>query len=416
MHVLLLSHYFPPETNAPASRTYEHARRWVAESGTDVTVVTNQPNHPTGVLFPGYRNRWLTAEVKDGIEVRRVKTFLAPNVGFLRRSLSYLWYMVAAFFGALRVPRPDVVVATSPQFFCAVAGWLVSRRHRCPFVFEVRDLWPDSIVTVGAMRRGLAIRLIERIEMFLYRQAHAVVVVTDAFRDNLKARGVPDSKITVLKNGVDLEFFQPRSAPEQLRRELGAEGRFVVSYIGTLGMAHALDGIVEVADRLRDEKDILFLLVGDGAEQERIERSVAARQLPNVRLVPGVSKAKVLDYYALTDLGLVTLRDKALFRAVLPSKVFELMAMARPILCTVQGECRALLTEAGAAVFADPEDVSGMADAVVRIQGQPELRQRMGLAGRAFVTAHFDRNRLAHDYLELLQRVVSSREQGLKGE
>ncbi|MGC8991665.1 MAG: glycosyltransferase family 4 protein, partial [Verrucomicrobiia bacterium] len=368
MHILFLSHYFPPETNAPASRTYEHARRWVQKDGIRVTVVTNHPNHPNGVLFPGYRNRWLTIEERDGISVRRVKTFVAPNAGFLRRTLNYVWFMVAGFIGATRVAKPDVVVATSPQFFCAVAGWVASCWHRCPFVFEVRDLWPDSIVTVGAMRRGVVIRALERLELFLYSQAEKVVVLTDAFRENLLKRGVPAEKIAVIKNGVDLSFFRPRSMPAMLRQELGLEGRFVVSYIGTLGMAHAVDRIVEVADLLRAEQDLMFVLVGDGAERKRVENMVREKRLTNVRVLPGVSKESVCDYYAVSDLGLVTLRNKELFRTVLPSKVFEWMAMARPILCAVQGECRALLSAAGAAVFAEPEDVKGMAEAILRLR------------------------------------------------
>lgn len=369
-------------------------------------MVTNHPNHPNGVLFPGYRNRWLTIEERDGISVRRVKTFVAPNAGFLRRSLNYVWFMVAGFIGATRVAKPDVVVATSPQFFCAVAGWVASRWHRCPFVFEVRDLWPDSIVTVGAMRRGFVIRALEKLELFLYSKAEKVVVVTDAFRENLLKRGVPAEKIAVIKNGVDLDFFRPRPVPAMLRQDLGLEGRFVVSYIGTLGMAHAVDRIVEVADLLRAEQDLMFVLVGDGAERKRVENMVQERRLANVRVLPGVSKESVCDYYAVSDLGLVTLRNKELFKTVLPSKVFEWMAMSRPILCAVQGECRALLSAAGAAVFTEPEDVKSMAEAIVRLRKDQEQMRRMGESGRAFVERHFDRDRLALGYLDLLESVV----------
>lgn len=369
-------------------------------------MVTNHPNHPDGVLFPGYRNRWLTIEERGGISVWRVKTFLAANAGFVRRTLNYVWFMVAGLIGATKVAQPDVVVATSPQFFCAVAGWLASRWHRCPFVFEVRDLWPDSIVTVGAMRRGVVISALERLELFLYSKADKVVVVTDAFRENLLQRGVPAEKIAVIKNGVDLSFFRPRSAPAMLRQELGLEGRFVVSYIGTLGMAHAVDRIVEVADLLRAEKDLMFVLVGDGAERKRVEQMVREKRLTNVRVLPGVSKELVCDYYAASDLGLVTLRNKELFRTVLPSKAFEWMAMARPILCAVQGECRALLSKAGAAVFAEPEDVKGMAEAILRLRKDQDKMLRMGESGRAFVEEHFDRDRLALDYLDLIESVV----------
>jgi hypothetical protein len=173
MHVLFLSHYFPPEVNAPASRTFEHARQWVADPGVRVTVLTNHPNHPNGVLYPGHRNRWFQREVMAGIDVVRVRTLLAANAGFLLRTLSYLFYMVAAILGSFAVRKPDLVIATSPQFFCAVAGYVVSRLRRRPFIFELRDLWPDSIVAVGAMRPSLAVRLLEKLELFLYHRAGA---------------------------------------------------------------------------------------------------------------------------------------------------------------------------------------------------------------------------------------------------
>ncbi|MCX8108157.1 MAG: glycosyltransferase family 4 protein, partial [Verrucomicrobiae bacterium] len=320
-------------------------------------------------------------------------------------TVNYAWFMVAGFLGAIGAGKPDVVVATSPQFFCAVAGWMASRWHRCPFVFEVRDLWPESIVTVGAMRPGLGIRALEKLELFLYGQAKRIIVVTDAFRENMVSRGVPGEKIIVIKNGVDLDFFRPGDGCGPLRKELGAEGKVIVAYIGTLGMAHALDKVVEVAEVLKECNELMFVIVGDGAERVRIERMIAEKQLLNVRLVPAVRKEKVVDYYAVSDIGLVTLRNKPLFRTVLPSKIFEWMAMAKPIVCTVQGECRELLTKAGAAVFAYPEDVKGMAEAIVALAEDRDRMQKMGKRGREFVEKNFDRDRLAREYLEVLKGV-----------
>ena len=287
MHILFLSHYFPPETNAPASRTYEHARCWVKTSDVRVTVVTNHPNHPYGVLFQGYENRWLTREEKDSIEVLRVRTCLAPNAGFFGRTLSYLFFMVAGVTATIKMPGPELVVATSPQFFCAAAGFIVSQLKRCPFVFELRDIWPESIVTVGAMKPGPMIRILEKLELFLYRRSTLVVAVTNAFRDNLIRRGIPGSKIHVIKNGVDLSAFSPRPVSMNLIRRLDAEGKFVVSYIGTVGMAHAVDKIVEVAEQLKDIPDILFLIVGEGAQKKCIQKMVREKGLQNIRGAAG---------------------------------------------------------------------------------------------------------------------------------
>jgi len=404
MHILFLSHYFPPETNAPASRTYEHARRWVKNPDVRVTVVTNHPNHPYGVLYAGYKNRWLTREKKNGIDVRRVRTCLAPNAGFFRRTLNYLFFMVAGVIATIKMPGPELVVATSPQFFCAAAGFIVSRLKRCPFVFELRDIWPESIVTVGAMKPGPMIRILEKLELFLYRRSTLVVAVTDAFRDNLIRRGIPASKIHVIRNGVDLSVFSPRPVSMNLIRGLDAEGKFVVSYIGTVGMAHAVDKIIEVAEQLKDVHDILFLIVGEGAQKKAVRKMVKERVLPNVRVLPGVSKEKVADYYALTDLNLVTLRGTPLFKTVIPSKIFEIMAMARPILCSVDGECREIIEEAGCGLFVEPENVEQMVHVIRKFRREKEMLSAMGKSGRSYVKQYFDRNDLADRYLGLLNK------------
>ena len=332
MNILFLSHYFPPEVNAPASRTYEHARCWLREPGVKVTVITNHPNHPNGVFFAGYTNRWLTKEERDGIEVFRVKTYPAPNAGFFHRTLNYIFYMFAAVVMAAQLPKPDVVVATSPQFFCAVAGYLVSLIKKRPFVFELRDIWPESIVTVGACRPGWHIMALRWLERLLYQKAAAIIAVTEAFRDYLIDLNLPPSKINVIKNSVDLKFFVPGPAPEKLKLELGTHGKLIIAYIGTVGLAHAVDKIVELAGRFGSNPKILFIIVGEGAEKKRIQGLVANNGLDNIKVLPGVSKEQVRDYYAISDLNLVTLRNTPLFRKVIPSKIFEIMAMARPIL------------------------------------------------------------------------------------
>jgi glycosyltransferase involved in cell wall biosynthesis len=401
-----LSHYFPPEVNAPASRTYEHARFWVQEPGVEVTVITNHPNHPYGILFQGYKNRWITTDNKDGINIFRVKTYLTPNAGFIRRTLNYFFFMVASTIASISVSKPDVVVATSPQFFCAVAGFVVSRMKRSPFVFELRDIWPESIVTVGAMRPSLPIRLLEIFELFLYKKSARVVALTDAFKDHLINRGIPDSKIEVIKNGVDLSFFSPFPASPGFVHELEAEGKFIISYIGTVGMAHAVDKIVTVAERLQDISEILFLIVGDGAEQRRIKDLTEKKGLHNIRVLNGVSKERVRDYYAVTDLYLVTLKNRTLFRTVIPSKIFEAMAMARPILCAVDGECRKIIEEARSGIYVEPENVEQMIETIERLWQRKESLEVMGQNGRAFVERYFDRNQLAYTYLERLREVA----------
>ena len=250
MHILFLSHYFPPEVNAPASRTSEHCRQWVAD-GDDVTVITCVPNHPHGKIFPGFRNRLFQRSWWEGIRVLRVLTYITPNEGFLKRTANYVFYMIAATVAALFTRRADVVVTTSPQFFNGLAGYLVSMVHRAPWVLEIRDLWPESILELGAIRNHRVIALLHAMANFAYRKADHIVVVTESFRLNLLALGIPSEKITVIKNGVDLGVFKSAPRDEGFLAANGLQGRFVASYVGTHGLAHGLEIILEAAHLLR---------------------------------------------------------------------------------------------------------------------------------------------------------------------
>jgi glycosyltransferase involved in cell wall biosynthesis len=404
VRVLFLSHYFPPEVNAPAIRTHEHARRWAAD-GHEVTVVTGVPNHPRGEVFPGYENRWLQEEIVDGIRVLRTWMYLTPNEGFLRRTANYVLFMLTAILASFRAGRPDVVVATSPQFFCGLAGWAVARLKRRPFVLEVRDLWPDSIVQLGQLRQPLVIRPLEGIETRLYRAARGIVVNTRAFRAHIEGRGIPPERIALVYNGIDPELFRPRPPDPELRRQHGLEGRFVVAYLGTLGLAHGLVTVLDAAERLRDRPQVIFLLVGDGAERERLEREIRDRKLENVRLLGLRPRAEVPAWIATVDLLLVMLRDLPVFTTVIPSKIFEFLGQERPVvLAAPRGEIRSLVEEAGAAFVIEPERPEALADAVRRAMDDPERAAALAAAGRRWVEAEFVRDVQARRMADFLAR------------
>ena len=412
MRILFLSHYFPPEVNAPASRTFEHCRAW-ARSGHEVSVATNVPNHPAGRIYPGYRNALAQSERVSDISVYRLRTFLAANSGIVRRSFSYFFYMVMTILAAPFLPKVDVVVSTSPQFFCGLAGYFVSRIKRVPWVLEIRDLWPESIMAVGAVHRSLTLRWLVWLANFAYRKADRVLCVTDSFKTAIIAEGIPAAKIEVIKNGVDLEFFSPeRSLGPEATHIPGldnTQGKFVVSYVGTHGMAHGLETVLSAAELLRDLPDVLFLLVGDGAERDHLVRQRDIMRLDNVILLEQQPKTRMPAIWAVTDVSLVLLRDKPLFRTVIPSKIFESMAMMKPVILGVRGESEALLEESGAGICVQPESAVQLARAVRRLYASPDERRAMGQAGRHFVQAHFDRQVLAARYLELLKTVVAER-------
>jgi len=412
VRIIFFSHYYPPEVNAPASRTSEHCRLW-AQAGHDVTVVTCVPNHPRGIVYPGYQNKFIQFEVIDGVKVVRVWTYLAPNEGFGRRTLNYFSFMVSAALAVLRLPCPDIFISTSPQFFCGLTGLLAKTMRRVPWVFEVRDLWPESIVTVGAMPKNFLTRALESLETLAYRKADRIVVVTDSFVPHIAARCRDSSKIDVVKNGADLGFFKRGADPEEMKRRFGLSGRFVAAYVGTHGMAHGLETIVEAASILRDDSRISFLLVGDGAERARLLERANALRLDNLRIVGQLPKADMPAVWAATDASIIVLRRSDTFKKVLPSKMFEAMAMACPIVLGVEGEAKAVLDAAGAGIAVMPENAAELAHAVSRLAGDPALCQRLGRQGAEYVREHHDRAKLAARYLDVLRAAIKDKAEGV---
>jgi glycosyltransferase involved in cell wall biosynthesis len=407
MRILILSHYYTPEVNAPASRTSEHSRAW-ARAGHQVTVVTCAPNHPRGKIYPGYKNRLFHREMVDGVEVVRLWTLLFANEGFVLRTLNYLSFLVAATAAAPFLPEPDVIVSTSPQFFCGLAGRVLRAFKRRPWVLEIRDLWPESIVTVGAMRKGLAVRFLEALEANAYRRADGIVVVADSFVDHVAERRRRREAIHVIKNGVDLDLFRPGDGAE-IRERFDLGDRIVASYVGTHGMAHGLDTVLDAAALLRDDPRIAFLLVGDGAERAGLAERAREMGLDNIRIVGQLPKRDMPAVWSATDVSLILLRKRETFTKVLPSKMFEAMAMARPIVLGVEGEAAALLGAAESGLAVEPENAEALATAVRRLAADAELRARLGANGAEHVRRHYDRAALALRYIDVLESAVAAR-------
>jgi len=397
VRILAPAHYYPPEVNAPASRLSEHARIW-REAGHEVTVVTCAPNHPAGQLYPGYRNRLWQEETVDGIRVIRLWTYLAANEGFLPRIANYLTYLFSVLVWMWRLPRADIVMSTSPQFFCGLAGWFLKRDKR-PWVLEIRDLWPESIVTVGAMKRGAVIRAIEKVEAFAYRKADLVVSVTDGFVPHIRAHRAK-GPIAVIKNGVDLSrFASDPAAADAFRAEHGLTGKFVASYVGTHGLAHGLQAVIAAAERLRDRDDIAFLMVGGGAQRDTIKTIRDAKGLTNIVMLDQLPKAAMPAVWGASDAALVLLKRVDTFKTVIPSKMFEAMALGVPMILGVEGEAKALMEAGGAGIAITPEDDAELATAILRLADDRALGRQIGASARAFVRAQFDRESLAHAYL-----------------
>jgi glycosyltransferase involved in cell wall biosynthesis len=409
LRILILTHHFPPEVSAGASRFHELARAWVA-AGHQVTAVTCAPNHPAGVLFSDYHNRLWQEETIDGVRVVRLWTFLAPNRGYVRRTMAYASYPVATTVAAPFLPAADVLISTTPHFFCGLSGYPASRLRGVPWVLDIRDLWPESIVAVGAMRPGLWMRLLKTVERFGYRHAAHIISASPAFLPHFAECGIEPGKVSVVTNGVDVDLFAGADAGtadrEGFRQRHGLMGKFVAAYVGTHGLAHQLEVILEAADRLRARADIAFVLAGDGAERERLVAQCRSMALTNVLMLPLMPRAEVPDLWAASDAGVVTLRPTPLFELVIPSKMFEAMAMRKPVILGVRGEAQRIVEDADCGLAFAPGDAGALAASVAALADDPALARRLGENGYHLATAEYDRRVLAERYLAVLRGVV----------
>jgi colanic acid biosynthesis glycosyl transferase WcaI len=406
MKILFLSENFPPESNAAATRVYERACYW-ADWGHQVTVITSAPNFPEGKLFAGFENNWKQTQSMSGIRIVRVKTYIAANRGVAHRTLDFLSFMATGFLAALKEERPDVIAATSPQFFTAVAGWAASAVRGVPFVFELGDLWPASIAAVGAMKKSAALGLVEKLELFLYRRSTAIAALTGSFKDNLVSRGITGDKISVVINGVDLSRYAPRPRDRELASDWGLEGKFVAGYIGTHGMAHALDNVLDAAERLKDDDSVRFLLAGAGAERDALMADAAKRGLNNVVFMPRQPKEDMPAVWSLCDVALVHLKDSPVFAGVIPSKIFEAEAMGLPLLLAApEGEASTIVLNDKAGLHVAPEDPDALATAVRQLKNDPALCQTFAAAALAAAPGH-SRETQAREMLDVLQAAAS---------
>jgi len=409
MRILFFSDYYPPEVNAAATRVHERARLWVRE-GHDVTVITSVPNFPQGRVHAGYRNRLWQSEIIDGVKVVRVWTFVAANEGTVRRFLDFLSYMVTSFIFAWREKRPDIVTSTSPQFFCAVAAWAHASMRRLPYVFELSDLWPASITALGAMKPGLLMRWMEQLELHLYRSADSVVALTEDFRRDLTSRGIAPGKIYVVRNGVDLSQYSPRPRDAARAAELGLTDTFTLAYIGTHGVAHALDNLLRAAKLVAaTAPQVRFLLVGDGAARDDLLKLQKELRLSNVLIAGPQPKADMPSWWSIADVAIVSLRNIELFSGVIPSKIFEAMGMGLPILFVApEGEASRIVTDAGCGIAVPPEDPRALADAVTALAADPARVARFRKASIAAAPKH-SRTEQAQKMLEVYRAVLEAR-------
>jgi colanic acid biosynthesis glycosyl transferase WcaI len=412
VNLLYISQYFPPEMGAPSARGSELARHW-AHAGHQVSVLTGFPNHPTGVVPAEWRSRLrrLTYHEKVGhVDVYRTWLWPLPNRKAHERMRNYASFCLSAALRGMTIPRPDVIIASSPQLLVGLSGWWLAFTRQIPFVFEVRDLWPESLTAVGiGGERSLLHHALSAIAGFLYRRADRIVVVTSAFKDHLIHRWrVPAQKIYIVENGVETDLFAPDPVAAAARRkELNAESHFLVCYIGTMGMAHGLEALLDAAATLQSKAPhVLFLLVGEGSEKERIKSLAQSRGLVNVRFLDQQPRENIPSFISASDLCLVLLKKTDVFKTVIPTKMLEFMSCARPVILGVEGQARQILEDAGAGLAIEPENADAIAAAIIRFDHNREVAKALGEQGRTYILQNFSRASTAEKYITVLRDIT----------
>ncbi|MFH0799361.1 MAG: glycosyltransferase family 4 protein [Pseudomonadota bacterium] len=411
MKILFFTDHFKPEPSAPAAHVYERAQMW-SRLGHDVTVLCGAPNFPEGKVYAGYKNKWRFVEYMDGVRVVRVKTFIARNEGFVLRIIDYISYMLSSFINSLFEKKPDVVISTSPHLFVPMAGVACSIVKRVPHVFELRDLWPASIASVVKIKPGLFYRMLERLELFLYKKSKRILSFTRSFAEDLVSRGVSRDKIDVVLGGANLKLFSRRSRDRSIEDMHGLCGRFVVGYLGTMGLAHGLENVLKTAEILKNSNAV-FLFVGVGAAKLSLEMMARDHGLSNVVFVSRQLKENMPGYWSVCDAALIHLRDQEVFTKVVPSKIFEAMAMGLPIIYAgPAGEGSSIVERHGAGVWVPPDNPQALAGAVMSLS--LDERRCAEFADNSFSSAcNYSRERQAEGTLSVLQKAIDDEKSGV---
>lgn len=409
MRILLVSQYFPPETGGPQNRVSSFAEE-LSGRGHDVSVITAKPNYPAGEIFDGYEQGWFVDSEYEGVPVTHCCILPDGDKTPFRRLLFYVSFMVTAVLAALRNSGGyDIVLASSPPLFVGISGWIIGRIKSARFVFDVRDLWPDVAVAMGELAEGPISWAAARLERYIYRKADGVAAVTEGFCRTIRDRTPPETPVVRVSNGTDPDVFQVSTTSEQLREELRLPGGFLVTYAGNIGLCQGLHHVLQAAGELaEDHPDIHFLFLGEGPAKADLMEAAEKRRLTKVHFRDRVPLERAVRVMAASDALLVPLADHDIYRSFIPSKLFDSMAVGRPVVLSVEGEAREILDDAQAGVFYPPEDGQALAQTLVDLKSCGDVDE-MGVRGRSYVMEKFTRTQQAKRLIELLEDVMKHR-------
>ncbi len=408
MKVLILHMRFHPDLTGTGPLVTDLATDLV-ELGNKVTVVTSMPHYGRHDLPPEYRGRLLHRSNFNGVDLWRTFVYIPPNPSGFQRGINYLSYTFMSVVGGLMAEKPDVILCVNPPITVGFSGWLLSLARRAPMVFNVQDVWPDCLVIIDQLRSPLLRSVFKRLEKFIYRVSARVTVLSEGMKENLLRKGVPAEKVVVIPNWANLEAIRPVEKENSFRAAHGLNGLFVVMFAGNLGFIAMLDNVIEAARLLEDEPHIQFLIVGEGNAKPGLVSRAGELGLKNVRFLPTQPQNVLPEMLGAADLSLVTL-NRRLGQLNVPSKIYSIMASARPALASVpeDSEIARLVKVADCGLGAPPEDPRSLAEAIRSLSRQPEQLQRFGVNGRRYVRERFDRRNLTAQYHELLSQVVKS--------
>lgn len=408
MKILIVAHYYPPEMGGAAARLHGLSR-WMVDQGHEVTVITAFPNYPAGEFPPEYKGKIKAAETMDGVKLLRTWVYTTPARSSMRRILNYLSFMVmSAIVGIFTRGKYDVILASSPPLFLGVSGWLIARLRRIPFVFDIRDIWPEVAVEAGEFAPdGKVTRLAERLARFLYNKADHITPVTENKFKKLEAAGVPAAKMSVVTNGVDLDYVETAVATD-MRDELNLPNKFIVLYAGLLGIAQGVDIAVRAADILREQQDIHFVIVGEGVKRDELMQQIETLQLQNVTMLPRQPREKIPAFLKASDVSLVPLVSSNIDDAV-PSKLLEAWAYGRPVILSAGGEAASIVYDSQGGLVIEPGNAAQLAEAILFLQEHPEERFAFAQKGHDLVRNCYDRRGLAQQMAQVLQKTVAEK-------
>jgi len=397
MRIMFMAQLYAPEEISGAVLITELATDLVRR-GHEVTFITGAPNYPYGRVFEGYRNRAYQVEWLDGVRVVRTWSYISPSKAVWPRLLHYGTYSASAFYGGLFAGKPDVVVNYSPPLPLGLSAWLLSRVWRVPWVLVLEDLYPDAAVAAGVLRNQGLIAFFSAIERFLYRHVTHISVISESFRKNLERKGVPPEKITLIPVWADPDVVRPLEKENGFRQQFGLSGKFVAMYAGNLGLTSCLEDVLAAAELLAaaeplgDEDGIRFVIIGEGVKKDDLEAAAREARLTNVMFLPYQTREVFPEMMAAADVGLVTLNHDSASSS-LPSKVFNVMASARPILAVApaDSDLAQLVESAACGVVVPPERPRLLADALLGLRKRSAVVTEMGQNGRAQLESRYSR-------------------------